>query len=230
MPPVGARVLILRIKSKAKEKANTLEAKVDGILSLLQSVGETTKRGDMNTLPFRTPGNDVFEGQQTSTLQDTVQRQTVANGRQNIVESTPLDSTPSLTGSKSSIVVTPAPLDFSCNAAYFLNSESYSSFGPSTEERADHLTEFRTQRLINFAFIHLPTGITPQRLQQERPFLFLTIIAVSSKSSSQRLGLGRKIKQILAREVFADHEGNFDVLLGLLVFTTWFAIHHIHIE
>jgi hypothetical protein len=218
------------LSRKRKKKANTLEAKVDGILSILQSVGETSKRGDMNTLPFRTPGNDVFEGQQISTLQDTVQRQTVSNGGQYIMEPKPLDSTPSFTGSKSSIITTPTPLDFSCNTTYFLNSESYSLFGPSIEEAEDYLTEFRTQRLINFAFIHLPTGITAQRLQQERPFLFITIMAVSSKSSSQRLRLGREIKQLLARDLFADHEGNFDVLLGLLVFITWFVIHHVHIK
>jgi hypothetical protein len=89
------------------------------------------------------------------------------------------------------------------------------------DEADRFLTDFRTQKLTKFGFIHIPASTTAQRLREERPFLFLTIMAVSSKSSSQRQLLGQEIKQTIAKEMLVENEGNFDILLGLLVFLTW---------
>ncbi|KAE9376342.1 hypothetical protein N431DRAFT_289530, partial [Stipitochalara longipes BDJ] len=185
---------------KRKKRPNTLEAKVDGILSLLQAVSETPRLANGDSLAFR--DNPASQ-----------------------------DSTPSSFTRGSHINnVTPAPSDFLSNASDYLRSASYSMVGPSIEEAEQYLTEFRTQKLINFAFIYLSPNITIQQLRQERPFLFLTIMAVSAKSGSQRLTLGKEIKNLLSRELLFNSEGNFDVLLGMLVFITWGHDQFVHTQ
>lgn len=211
---------------KRKKKANTLEAKVDGILSLLQAVNEAPKEVEVNTLAFRTPGNVTLVGHPFLSTQGTVENQITGHNRQDILGPISVGSTSSLAGNNSSDSVTPALLDFSLNASELLSSASYSAFGPSIEESKGYLTEFRTQKLIYFPFIHLPACTAIERLQEERPFLFLAIMAVSSRSSSQRQGLGREVKQILAREFIVNNEGSLDVLVGLLVFLAWLVTLH----
>jgi hypothetical protein len=211
---------------KRKKKANTLEAKVDGILSILQSVNEAPKEGDANTFAFRTLENVTLVGHPFLATQGIVENQTTGHSRHDIVAPTSIGSTPALAVNNSSDFVTPALLDFSFDAADLLTSASYSAFGPSVEESKAYLSDFRTQKLMCFPFIHLPASTTIEQLQQERPFLFLTIMAVSSKSGSQRQGLGREVKQILAREFIINNEGSLDVLIGLLVFLAWLVALH----
>ncbi|KAH8888428.1 hypothetical protein GQ53DRAFT_843406 [Thozetella sp. PMI_491] len=98
---------------------------------------------------------------------------------------------------------------------------SPAAFEPSVEEVDEGLGIFRTRMLKFFPFLHLTDDI--QWLRQERPFLFLCIIAVSSKSTPRRFALCKEIKQTLAQRIFLDGQGlvNLDLLLGLLTFLSW---------
>ncbi|KAF2084027.1 hypothetical protein K490DRAFT_50133, partial [Saccharata proteae CBS 121410] len=100
-------------------------------------------------------------------------------------------------------------------------SGSGSAFKRSTDEAEECLAIFRSQMLHYFAFLNLPEDT--QRIQQERPFLLLCIIAASSKSTPRRLALGKEIKQTLAQRFILDNRGviNLDLLLGLLTFLAW---------
>lgn len=207
---------------KRKKKENSLEAKVDGILSLLQSANEAPKRNPLNTLQFRAAASPLHDDQRTA-FQNTLRPQTVSNSEQTVVEPASLGSNPPLTGADSVNTLTPASSDSSSSASDYLRSESYSEIGPSLEEAEVYLGDFCTQKLNNFAFVYLPADSTVRQLQQDRPFLFLTIMAVSSMTSAQRLRLGREVKQILAKELITEGDGSLDVLLGLLVFIAWFA-------
>jgi hypothetical protein len=119
-----------------------------------------------------------------------------------------------------SCVVTPASSNPGPPAGDVFNL-SYSMLGLSEEESESFLAEFRTKALPQFAFMHIPTATTALRLHQEHPFLFICIIAVSSKSNSRRQAMGREVKQMIARGMTVENEQNLDLLLGLLVFITW---------
>jgi hypothetical protein len=73
-------------------------------------------------------------------------------------------------------------------------------------------------------FIVLPASTTAQDLRQERPFLWLCIMAVSSKSSLQQMALGKEIRLTLGREVVLDGNRSLDLLLGVIVYVTWYVI------
>ena len=92
----------------------------------------------------------------------------------------------------------------------------------SPEEAEECLGYFRDHMLKFFAFLQLPEDT--QQLREERPFLFLCVIATSSKSTQRRLALGERIKQILAQRIILDNVNkaiNIDLLLGLLTFLIW---------
>jgi hypothetical protein len=58
-------------------------------------------------------------------------------------------------------------------------------FEPSLEEADEFLKIFRTQMMEYFPFIIMSTSTTAKELRLQRPFLWLCIMAVTSKSSVQ---------------------------------------------
>lgn len=185
-------------------------------------MNENPRLAHGNSLPFRYSANTSLHEQQFPATQITSESRTINDGK-HIFEAIPSQgSTASSYNGNSNINnLTPAASELPSKASDFLSSTSYSLIGPSFEEAEQYLTEFRTQKLIDFAFIHLSASTAIQQLQQERPFLFLAIMAVSAKSGSQRLALGHEFKTLLSRELVFSSEGNFDLLLGLLVFIAW---------
>jgi len=205
-----------------------LEEKVDGILSLLQSVNGSAKGADVKDLESRTPVEVASGANQITTVQRMLEQSTIVNGLDNSVEPTFIGSatpfTPSNTPSRGSNNIRIASTDVAFDTGKTFETTSSSVFLSSPDEAEKYWLIFRNQTLVNFAFIYLPASTTAQTLHQERPFLFLAIMAVTSHSRSRRLALGKEVKQLLARELLAENEGNFDVLLGLLVFLTWLVI------
>jgi hypothetical protein len=95
---------------------------------------------------------------------------------------------------------------------------------PSPYEAEEYLKIFRTQKLKYFPFVYIPSTTSAQHLLQERPFLWLCIMTMSSNSISQQLALSNKIRHILGRKMLLEYEKNLDLLLGLLAYIGWYAI------
>ena len=82
---------------------------------------------------------------------------------------------------------------------------------------------FRSQMLRTFPILVIPESMTAQQLRQDRPFLWLCIVAVSSKSSAQQLALGREVRRNIGQKLVLEGEKTLDLLLGLLVYLAWYA-------
>ena len=93
---------------------------------------------------------------------------------------------------------------------------------PSPLEAEEYLTLFHTYKSTYFPFVHIPPTITAQQLRQERPFLWLCIMTIASKSTSQQQVLGSKIRETLALEMLLKSGQNIDLLLGLLAYIAWY--------
>ena len=91
----------------------------------------------------------------------------------------------------------------------------------SPEEAEEYLINFQTYRAKYLPFIYIPSSTTARQLQQERPFLWLCLMAAGSKSTTQKQVLGREIRQTVAQEIVVQSERNIDLLLGLLTFISW---------
>ncbi|KAK6832954.1 hypothetical protein PG987_007648 [Apiospora arundinis] len=85
------------------------------------------------------------------------------------------------------------------------------------------LQTFRTKRLRHFPILYIPPEMDAQVLQRERPFLWMCIRAVCSRSVKEQNALADRIRQILAKRVIVDCDRDLDLLQGLLVFLGWCA-------
>jgi hypothetical protein len=97
---------------------------------------------------------------------------------------------------------------------------------PSPAEAEEYLINFQAHKLKYFPCIYISPTTSAQQLRLERPFLWLCIVRLGSKSTSQQQILGNRIRQTIAQEMVARSEKNMDLLLGLLTFIGWYIIDH----
>ena len=69
----------------------------------------------------------------------------------------------------------------------------------------------------------VPDATTAHELRRDRPFFWLCIMSVTSKSSVQQKALGREIRITMGREILVEGKNNLDLLLGIIVFVAWYA-------
>jgi hypothetical protein len=83
------------------------------------------------------------------------------------------------------------------------------------------LATFRSFAFGYFPFIEFSPHTSAQQLQEERPFLWLNIVAITAQSSSRQQRLGALIRQHVAQNMVIETERSIDLLLGLLAFLAW---------
>ena len=101
---------------------------------------------------------------------------------------------------------------------------SVADFSRCSAEDAEKLVEtFKTKMLKSFAFISLPAEMTARVLREQRPFLFLCIIAVTTKETAEKLALFKNIREHVAQRMLLEAGGTFDIdlLLGWLTYLVW---------
>jgi hypothetical protein len=82
---------------------------------------------------------------------------------------------------------------------------------------------FRCSYTNYFPFVVLPPNTTVESLRREKPFLFLSILAVAvfGNSHLQRL-LGREMQKQIAIRIVMRNEKTLDILQGLLVHIAYY--------
>ena len=106
--------------------------------------------------------------------------------------------------------------------------DSFDAAEPSPLEAEEYLTLFHTYKSMYFPFVFIPSTTTAQQLRQERPFLWLCIMMVASKSTSQQQVLGSRVRDFIAREMILKSGQNIDLLLGLLASIAWHVVSRIY--
>lgn len=107
---------------------------------------------------------------------------------------------------------------------------AFSTPGEPTSLQAEEcLATFRSQLLPYFPCIHISPDMTAQRLRERRPFTWLCIMSVTSKSASQRRALNDRIKATVAQEMVHNSAStDIDILLGLLIYLGWYFVLSLH--
>lgn len=75
-----------------------------------------------------------------------------------------------------------------------------------------------------FPFIIVPESTTARELRRDRPFLWLCIMSIASRSTVQQKALATEIKITMGREILVEGRNNIDLLLGILVFVAWYVV------
>jgi hypothetical protein len=85
----------------------------------------------------------------------------------------------------------------------------------------ESLNTFRRTFLPFFPFVQIPTVLSASDLRLQKPFLWLVIMSLTTKSAARQLAMGDTIRQIVSKKVVAEHEKSLDVLLGLICYLAW---------
>lgn len=200
-------------RKPALSKASRLEEKLDSLVSLIKSGASTgaisTPHDGAAVFNDLTPRSDIRMTENTPTYHQ-LEIASMSSSSNNHV------------GNASGF--TSANDDLTQSTYSLLPSDSRDTTGePSSDEAEEYLTNFRMYKLKFFPFFHISSAISAQQLRQERPFLWLCIMAVSSKSTLQQQLLGSRVRSTAAQEIVVRLETSMDLLLGLLAFTGWYG-------
>ncbi|KAE8405050.1 hypothetical protein BDV37DRAFT_246275 [Aspergillus pseudonomiae] len=85
---------------------------------------------------------------------------------------------------------------------------------------------YKTEMALHFPFVVISPEVTAPDLRQEKPFLFLALLASAAYSNMplQRV-LGKEIKRIIASRMIMRGDVSFEFLQGMLVFLAWSHYH-----
>ena len=94
---------------------------------------------------------------------------------------------------------------------------------PDLHQAEELLTIFRRDFCPEFPFVLLSPDETSKSLSHDKPFLFLSIVAVTSYANPQlQRRLGREIMNQIASRMIIKNEKGLDLLQGLLVYLAWY--------
>ena len=194
------------LKKPSLFKTAQLEEKVDSLLSLLQA-GEQCEA---------LPNQPSFQLNRKASLHIQSEGESVASGLD--------DHPPDLP------VLTPATTDSEGTSGKVPVSLLSDSVGPSPIEAEQYLTTFHNYKAKYFPFVYIPSTTTAQQLRRERPFLWLCIMTIASKSTSQQQVLGSQVQHVVAQEMLLKSGQSIDLLLGLLAYIGWYGVSKIRNE
>ena len=187
-------------KKPSPFKTAQLEEKVDSLLSLLQAGGQSDAF----------PHHSSNQTNNNASLHIQGGGESVASALDDHPSDLPL-LTPETTDSESTSSKSPVSLHSNL-------------IGPSPVEAEQYLTTFHTYKAKYFPFVYISSTTTAQQLRQERPFLWLCIMTIASRSTSQQQVLGSQIQQVIAQEMLLKSGQSIDLLLGLLAYIGWYGV------
>ncbi|GFN17280.1 hypothetical protein AtubIFM55763_004275 [Aspergillus tubingensis] len=93
---------------------------------------------------------------------------------------------------------------------------------PTGIQAEEYFTIFLTKMLPYFPCLYVPSGTTAEKLRRDKPFTWLCIMAIASKSSAQRRILFDRIKHTVAQRLVHEYScRELDMLQGLLLYLGW---------
>ena len=204
------------VNKPSATKTQKLEEKLDGLFKLLQSSASITPTADLaasvstaSTSAQPSPGSLESQVASPKDAGDFgAQRPKSSCGvRLNSPTIAP-DAAYVISGTRSTI--------YQCS-----DYSPSSGLEPSLNEAEEFLGSFRSHMATYFPFIIIPESTTAQELRRYRPFLWLCIMSVASRSTAQQRVLAKEVKITIGREVFVEGKNNIDLLFGMMVFVAW---------
>ena len=182
-----------------------LEEKLDGLVSLIKASQHVETAAPAQTAtPLDSP--DSFAVTPPSSTSNAVNDINHAESSANQPTEMPIP-----VGCGGTIIPhrdTGLPLDFDSNSL-------------SVEEADEALELFRSKMLLHYPIVFIPPSLSSVDLRAQSPFLWLCVMAVSSKSYRKQISLGIEIRRTIARRMLLDGEISGDLLWGLLVYAAW---------
>lgn len=94
-------------------------------------------------------------------------------------------------------------------------------YQPSAHEAEQNLETFRKYMLVFFPFVHIPQAMTARQLQQQYPFFWYNIMAITCKNADRQLLMSDVVRKYIAQKMMIENEKSMDLLWGLMTFMSW---------
>jgi hypothetical protein len=133
----------------------------------------------------------------------------------------PMTASPMPRGGVAFSSLTPAATAFDSTTTLSPVSSSSSRNEILDHAAEEHLEIFRACMLNFFPFVYIPPSSTAKDLRHERPFLWLCIMCIAAKSTSQQTAIVGQIRQIICQRVVDGNERSIDLLLGIICYIGW---------
>ncbi|KAH6714976.1 hypothetical protein BKA61DRAFT_603464 [Leptodontidium sp. MPI-SDFR-AT-0119] len=91
----------------------------------------------------------------------------------------------------------------------------------SAGEQEECLRIFQTRKLKHFPLIYIPSTSSVHDMRTEKPFVWLCVMAVSTRSTSQQAFLCNLVRRELAEKMIYSLEKSLDLLFGILICIFW---------
>jgi hypothetical protein len=217
VPSVSARTR--SNKPVARSKTARLEEKLDGLVSLLRHQNNNGEPSQISRSAKDTSIN-------YSLLNNQNRNDEVASSLEDMSDVLPSDMSDVLPSDMSDVL----PSDMSPYLPPAIASTDVlpiSSMIPNLDSAADRaaaeagLRSFRSLHLEFFPCVYISPSTTSEKLRGEKPFLWLTILAVTCPSATRQASIVERFHTIVAQKLVIEHEKSIDLLLGLLVFLCW---------
>lgn len=92
---------------------------------------------------------------------------------------------------------------------------------PSEWEAEELLGFFRNEMLRYMPIITIPSSQGASELRQNWPFLWLCIMAITTRSSAKQTALGRAVRTRLGELMLVEGQRSLDLLYGTIVCVAW---------
>ena len=204
-----------------KSHVEKLEEKLDGLVTLLKSTHQSTARCERG---FPVASNMSSAHSTVDSSSNTVsqlfpgilkQPWTHSEGRNG---GNPFQSQISRAPSQRRITPIMTPITVETPDPTFPEIMEFTS-----DEANGLLDRFRDNMASFLPFLVVPSSVSAEDLNHDRPFLLKAILAIASRIPSQRLAIGKWLVAHLANRMAVNGERNMDLLLGVVAYTGWFV-------
>jgi hypothetical protein len=184
-----------------------LEEKLDGIVLLLRSGNDITS------------GNEPYSMTTTARIATTdMPEQALDFTRQLEPQGFPTPDTPSASHRSFQIMTQIG------SVPKVLGSPPANGHDFELHKANDLLDIFRNQMSKYFPFVNISQATSAEELRLKRPFLYMCILAATTRDCSEQARLGKQVMEQLTEKVFVCGERNIDLLLGVLTYSGWYVI------
>lgn len=91
----------------------------------------------------------------------------------------------------------------------------------SEQQANEQLDHFRTFFIPTFPCIHISQNVTASDLRQQKPFVWLLIMALTNRNVNEQFAMEETIWQIISQRAVTQHFVSLDILQGLIFFGAW---------
>lgn len=189
------------IRTAPRNRTAQLEGRLDEIVSLLRE-GHTVKQLH----------DDKDRFALTNHLNAASASSPSPNGQTDSSNQTDNSNTPAPSAPRPNVNGTPSLIDY------------VSQYSIPDSRAAEQLNRFRRDFLRYFAFCHIPYTVGSAELRRQKPFLWLVIMSLTTRSVSEQAAMGDTIRSIVSQKVVAQHDKSLDLLQGLLCVLSWLVL------